>query len=187
MIKIRILVPNDVYGIRAIQRETWLKTYPNKGAGITTQDIEDKFKDDETPEGKRKIEERKKKYGDKNTRIWVAEDKDKIVGFCTASRGKECNRIEAIYVLPDYQGKGLGSLLMEKGLRWLGDKKDILVNVARYNKQAIGFYKKFGFIETGKEGILDKAARLPSGKFIPEIELIKKIIVSVRNHNRRSF
>jgi len=65
--------------------------------------------------------------------------------------------------------------------------EDILANVARYNKEAIDFYLKFGFTETGKEGILDKVVKPPSGKFIPEIESIKKTIVSARNYNRRSF
>lgn len=172
-IKIRDSVPDDVYGIREVQRETWLKTYPNSEEGITVEDIEAKFRIDETPEGKKKIEEREKRYKDRNTGIWVAKDEDKIIGFCTAIREGKHNRVGAIYVLPAYQGSGLGRLLIEKAFGWLGNKKDIFVNVARYNKQAIDFYKKFGFVETGKRGTFDDAAKLPSGKFIPEIELVK--------------
>lgn len=176
-IKIRKSVPDDVYGIREVQKVTWMKTYPNSKEGITIEDIEGKFKIDKTPEGKKKIEERKKKYGDRNNGIWVTEVEGKIIGFCTAIREGEYNRIGAIYVLPAYQRRGLGRLLIEKAFGWLGGKKDILINVARYNKQAIDFYKKFGFIETGKAGTLDSAAKLPSGKFIPEIELVKDISV----------
>jgi GNAT superfamily N-acetyltransferase len=172
-IQIRKSVPNDAYGIREVQKITWLKTYPNRKEGITIKDIKEKFKIDKTPEGKRKIEERKKKYKDKNTNIWVAEDEINIIGFCSAIKEKKNNRIGAIYVLPGFQRKGLGKQLVKKAFAWLGDRKDILINVARYNKQAINFYGKLGFVETGKTGTLDSAARLPSGKFIPEIELVK--------------
>lgn len=178
-VKIRKSVPNDVYGIREVQRNTWLKTYPNKEEGITTEDIKNKFEIDETPEGKKKIEKRKKNYDNKSIGIWVAETEGKIIGFCMAIKEKECNRVGAIYVLPTYQGKGLGKQLIKMAFAWLGDKKDIFINVARYNNQAISFYKKYGFVETGNEGTLDSAAKLPSGKFIPEIELIKRAIHSV--------
>lgn len=172
-IRIRDSVPDDVYGIREVQRETWLKTYPNSEEGITVEDILRRFGDDNDPEVKKRIEERKKKYEDKNIRTWVVEDKNKIVGVCRAIKEGEHNRIGSIYVLPAYQGRGLGRLLIEKASNWLGSKKDILVNVARYNKQAIGFYKKLGFVETGRKGTFDDAAKLPSGKLIPEIELVK--------------
>jgi len=38
-IKIRRSIPNDIYGIRDVQMETWLNTYPNRKAGITLKDI----------------------------------------------------------------------------------------------------------------------------------------------------
>ena len=172
-VKIRKSIPDDVFEIRRVQRETWFKTYPNEKEGITTEDIKLKFKDDSTPEGKKKMEEKKKKYKDKNNGIWVAEDNNKIIGFCNAIKGDDHNRVGEIYVLPTYQNKGIGKLLIKKAFNWLSDEKDIYVNVASYNKQAIGFYKKSEFVETGRKGVLDRASKLPSGKFIPETELIK--------------
>lgn len=173
-LKIRESIPEDVYAIRKVQRETWLKTYPNEDEGITVEDIEEKFSIDDTEDGKKKMEERKKRYEDKNRKTWVAEENGKVIGFCAAVRGTETNRLQAIYVLPDHQGKGIGKILVEKAFDFLGLDKDILVNVARYNSQAICFYKYFGFKETGKTGIWDDAAKLPSGKIIYEIELVKK-------------
>lgn len=133
-IKIRKSFPNDVYGIREVQRVTWLKTYPSSEEGITVEDIIKKFEIDKTHEGKKKIEERKKKYQDRNVGIWVAETGDKIISFCMAIKEGGHNRIGAIYVLPTHQRRGLGKLLIEEALVWLGDKRDILINVARYNK-----------------------------------------------------
>jgi len=174
-IETRKAIANDVYGIREVQKETWFKTYPNAKEGITIEDIENKFREDNTPEGRRKIEEHKKIYEDKNQQVWVAEEKNRIIGFCTAGKEQEYNRLRGIYILPNYQGKGVGKLLVEKAFAWLGTNKDILVNVASYNQQAISFYKRFGFVETGKSGVFDEGARLPSGKLIPEIEMVKKV------------
>jgi ribosomal protein S18 acetylase RimI-like enzyme len=174
--QVRKSVPNDVYGIHEVTKITWLKTYPNIEEGITVEDIKEKFKMDETSEGKKKIEEKKKRYKDNNINTWVAEDKDKIIGFCMAIKEGKNNRVGAIYVIPSFQREGLGKQLIERAFDWLGDGKDILINVARYNKQAINFYEKLGFVKTGKSGALDSAAKLPSGKFIPEIELVKNCL-----------
>jgi len=174
-ITIRKSVPKDVYGIREVQKVTWLHTYPNNKMGITLEDIESNFKDDDTPEGKRKIEERKKRYEDKSKQTWVAEESGKIIGFCVAGNEKGKDRILAIYVLPKYQGRGIGSKLITKAFKWLGNRKAIYINVVEYNLNAINFYKKYGFVETGKSGVLDSAAMLPSGKTLPEIELIKSL------------
>jgi len=172
-IEIRKSISNDVYGIKEVQRVTWLNTYPNKKARITLEDIKGKFKDDDMLEGKRKIEESKKRYGDKSKQSWVAEEDGKIIGFCIAGNEKGKNRILAIYVLPKYQGRGIGSELITRAFKWLGNRKAIYINVVEYNLNAISFYKKCGFIETGRSGAFDSAAELPSGKILPEIELIK--------------
>ncbi len=172
-IKIRISVPDDVYGIREVQRITWLDTYPNSKEGIMVEDIEAKFKLDKTPEGKMQLEEKKERYKDKNTCTWVIEDGYKIIGFCMATKKEDFNRVGAIYVLPDYQGKGLGRLLIETALDWLGNDKKIFINVASYNDKATNFYKKFGFVESKRKCIVDSVSNLPSGKTIPETELIR--------------
>lgn len=173
MVLIRKSIPDDVYGIREVQRITWLNTYPNLKEGITIEDVKAKFELDKIPEGKMQIEERKKKYGDKSVCTWVIEDENKIIGFCVAHKKKDFNRVEAIYVLPNYQGKGLGKLLINKAFDWLGNNKKIFINVVSYNDKAINFYKSFGFIKTGRSGTLDTAAKLPSGKCFPETELVR--------------
>lgn len=172
-IKIRKSIPSDVYGIREVQRITWIDTYPNEKAGITLEEIKDKFEGDSTPKGKQKIKERKKKYEDKTKQTWVAEKDGKIIGFCVAGKENGKDRILAIYVLPQFQGKGIGNELITEGLEWIGNDKKVYINVVEYNMNAISFYKKHGFIETGVKGVFDSAATLPSGKSLIEIELVK--------------
>jgi GNAT superfamily N-acetyltransferase len=171
MIKVTGAITEDVYGIRRVQRLTWLETYPNEELGITREDVASRFVLDDTEEGKKKMEERKKRLADPNAPTWVAKDGDEVIGFCIASKGDE-NRVGAIYLLPEYQGQGIGRKLMETALSWLGDEKDIYIDVASYNHKAIRFYEKFGFTPSGRD-ISNPVAALPSGKTIPEIEMVK--------------
>jgi len=172
-VKIIASIPDDVYRIREIQRIVWLDIYPNKKAGITREDIELKFRNDNTKEGRGVIEKKKEKYDNPNIHILVAKEDEIIIGFIIASKENE-NRINAIYILPEFQGQGIGRSLMSQALDWLGAEKDIYLNVASYNNQAIGFYEKFSFVKTDREGALDNAAKLPSGKIIPEVEMIRQ-------------
>jgi len=170
-IYIRNSIPDDIYGIRLVQKKAWLATYPNEKEGISVSDIEDVFRNDDTPEGKKNIEERKKRYEKEGVQTWVAQDDEKIIGFCIAEKEEEKNRIQAIYVLPEYQRNGIGKQLMEKALVWCRNDRDIFVHVVRYNTKAIVFYKKIGFTETGKVGTFDSVATLSCGKTLPEVEL----------------
>jgi hypothetical protein len=48
------------------------------------------------------------------------------------------------------------------------------VEVATYNSNAIAFYKKLGFIETGRRFTNEKT-RMKSGSIIPEMEMVIKV------------
>jgi diamine N-acetyltransferase len=60
--------------------------------------------------------------------------------------------VERIYVLEEFQGQGLGAVLMELALQLAQDmgKKSIWLGVWEKNTGAIAFYKKQGFIEAGR-------------------------------------
>ena len=65
-------------------------------------------------------------------------------------------------------------MFWKKAKEFFDKSKDIIVQVAIYNKQAISFYKKLGFIDTGKR-FSDEKYKMPiSGAVIPEIEMILK-------------
>ena len=172
-ISVRLAKEEDVYEIRNLQKETWLATYPSKKEGISVSEVKEVFANDDTPEGRAKMEERKLRYKDPNLCTWVAETDGKIIGFCVGKKEPEYNRVSALYVHPDRQRKGIGRQLMLKTLEWLGKERGVLVNVATYNLGAISFYKKFGFSEAEEKSSKSEAAKLPCGKIIPEITLVR--------------
>jgi len=172
-INLRKADPDDIPGIKNVQKVTWLDTYVNKEANINPEDIESVFKDNEKPERKKKIEETKERYQEKSKQTWVAEENGKVVGFCEAINEKDNRCISAIYVLPQYHGKGIGGRLITKAFDWLGEDKPISVSPVEYNINAINFYKKYGFVETGEKVSRKNTIKLPTGKILPEIKLIR--------------
>jgi len=167
--------PEDAEGIFDVQRLTWLATYPNAEAGITEEDIRVRVEGEHGELIPQKIERwRSGIEATGNERAtFVVRDNDKVVGFVAPGIRDGQRRIGAIYVLPETQGKGVGGKLLQKALEWHGRDEDIFLHVATYNHNAIDFYKKNGFEETGNE-IKDEVAQLDNGKEIPEIEMVLK-------------
>lgn len=163
--KVRLITINDAEEIFNIQKKTWLNLYPNEKYSIKYEDILKKFADKTNI-----ITKIKKKINnyEKNIFGWVVELDDKIIGFATIYREKEKDELGAIYILPEHQGKGIGSILLQKALDLFKDSKEIWLEVAIYNENAIRFYQKFGFhivSETeGKHKIIEE-------KFIPTIKM----------------
>lgn len=141
--------------------------------GITIADVEEKYKDRFSEQA---IEKRRKDILNisKNELFLVAKDKDAVIGACRLKKEDEYNELGAIYVLPDYQRNGIGKMFWDRAMEFFDDKKDIIVHVATYNEKAINFYKKMGFVDTGKR-FTDEKFRMPiSGFCIPEMEMIIK-------------
>lgn len=92
-----------------------------------------------------------------------------MVGYCVARKGAEVNRLQAIYISPHHQGKGIGKRLMNEALTWLGGERDVVLDVASYNTPSIRFYESLGFKTTGKDGIYT----VPNGSVtIPQTEMV---------------
>lgn len=168
---IKIVQPTieDALGTIEVQYRAWLDTYPNEKIGITIDDIENRYKDAFSGE---RFEKRKKVIQNPkpNEKFIIAKDGDKVVGICHAVIYEDKNQLHAIYILPDYQGKGIGIQLWNAVFSFFDETKDIFVEVADYNEKAINFYKKLGFVDTGKR-FSDERFRMKSGAIIPEMEM----------------
>ena len=68
---------------------------------------------------------------------------DRILGFIGVA---DC-KIEMLFVDPDYIGQKIGRKLIEYAIKNLGASK---VDVNEQNPNAIGFYQRMGFVQTGR-------------------------------------
>jgi len=164
--KIDLAKAGDGPGIEEVRKQAWMATYPDPAVDLTLDDI--KSLPFGSPEKLVKWEQSIEGQGEEKC-IWVAREEEQIVGFSVAERMDEKHEVCAIYVLPAHHGLGIGKTLMQSSLAWLGNERDIIVWVFSHNKDAIKFYRKFGFQESGRTSALDV-----NGKAIPDLEMLKK-------------
>ena len=165
---ITIAAPEDTPNMQEVFYKTWLATYPNESAGITTDDIKDFFKNEFTEEILKKRADRLKNPPE-GEKIFLAKKGSQIIGVCRVIKRSAYNQLQAIYILPEEQGNGTGTMLWNIARNFF-DEKDVVVNVATYNKNAIAFYKNLGFRETGKF-FENPRFKMKSGAMIPEMEM----------------
>ena len=133
---IREMQMADIQQVQQVAKTSWNYTYE----GIIPLEIQESFLksayNDEMMQ--RRLE---------NSFIWVSEVDGKIVGFANFSPAKEDGETElgAIYVIPDYQGKGLGMALLNEGIKNIEGAKEIFINVEKENRIGTTFYKAKGF------------------------------------------
>lgn len=90
-----------------------------------------------------------------NSYCLLAEDNGKAIGYLACLpkdngyRKSKYVEIGNMGVSPEYRSKGIGSMLINKGLKWARTRNYQKIYVSAYfgNKQAIKFYKKNGFLE----------------------------------------
>jgi GNAT superfamily N-acetyltransferase len=153
-----------------IQREAWLATYPSSDHGITRAMIEERFAEISPDESIDKWRRRIEKEGPDHTML-VARLDGQVEGFVGCRRAKGRQRIGSMYVLPSEQGHGIGGQLLRRAITWFDRDQDIYLDVVSYNDHAIGFYKHFGFEETGVT-VQDAVRPFANGTKIPEIEMV---------------
>ncbi len=147
-VKIEQETVEDFDGVQNVWHKTWLATYPSSEVGVSIEDINKYFLNAFPPERieRLKSEVRKPKEGVFN---YVAKINGKVVGHFVFILDEKCDQLESIYILPEYQGRGIGRLFWEKALKLVTKNKPVKVNVMSYNQNAIDFYKKLGFVDTG--------------------------------------
>lgn len=79
---------------------------------------------------------------------WVFETEGQMVGFAFADATKA--NIWALFVLPGFEGQGIGRSLLATTVKWLFDKGlTKLWLTTEPNTRAAGFYAKVGWVDVG--------------------------------------
>lgn len=131
----------DAYGINYVSAYTWKETYANL--------LPEEYLNNKIKNFPNKIEKTKDFLKIYNGEYIVAKDKEKIVGilsFCPSKdeKYKEYGHLDAIYVLKEYHGLGIGRELFKRaveGLIKMGYSKMYLECMAFNN--TLNFYKKY--------------------------------------------
>lgn len=134
---IRKMKPVDIKQVQGVAITTWKATYE----GIIPLEIQENFL-------KFAYNNERMKQRLERSIILVAEVNDKVVGFANFSPiNKEDRKVElsAIYLYPEQQGKGIGSALLQEGIKVLDNVNEIYINVEKDNKIGRIFYKAKGF------------------------------------------
>ena len=165
--------PEDAKQIMIIKRDAQLGAYSNAEHGITTEDIRNRWSDEELNTAIANWRNGiigETEHSDKRT--FVAKVDGKVVGFTSPGLKDGKLMLGAMYVEPNAQGQGAGTALIKKALEWLGSDRDVFVNVVAHNQKAIKFYEHFGFKPTGVE--LPEETDEQGLKYLREIEMLRK-------------
>lgn len=140
MIRIGYIIRNmrdeDIKQVQDVAKTAWHATYQD----IIPLEIQEKFL--ETAYNDKRLKQRLER-----SFLFVAEVEGRIVGFANFSPISEDGRVElgAIYLYPEQQGKGIGSALLQKGIKDLKNVREIYINVEEANNIGKTFYEAKGF------------------------------------------
>jgi tagatose 1,6-diphosphate aldolase len=137
---IRKATVDDAEGKGYVHYQSWIETY----SGLFPDEVFSNLS----------LERSVKLAKDHPENTYVAIMDNKIIGFCCylESRDedlKDTGEIIAVYVLKAYQGRGIGSELMEVCYKELSNFSKLSLWVLGCNKKSVAFYEKQRFIADG--------------------------------------
>jgi ribosomal protein S18 acetylase RimI-like enzyme len=134
---IRSMEKKDIEQVQQVAKTSWNHTYE----GIIPGQIQESFLKSAYNYGmmQKRLE---------GSFMFVSEVDGKVVGFANFSPVKAYGVIElaAIYIEPEYQGKGIGTGLLQEGIKQIDGIKEIFINVEKENDVGLTFYKAKGFV-----------------------------------------
>ena len=93
-------------------------------------------------------------YITKRGKGWVSNDGERITGFAIADL--EGHSIWALFILPEYEGQGLGKQLHDTMLNWYfsNTHETVWLSTAEHTRAEI-FYKKCGWVNVGRKNDIE--------------------------------
>jgi diamine N-acetyltransferase len=133
---------------------------------ISYETFNETFKDQNSPENMSVYLERafnvkqlEKELTNRSSEFFFVYFENEVAGYLkinsndaqTEEMGEESLEVERIYIKSKFQKHGLGKYLLHKAMEMAMErhKKEIWLGVWEKNENAIAFYKKMGFVQTG--------------------------------------
>ncbi|MCT1905013.1 GNAT family N-acetyltransferase [Oceanobacillus sojae] len=149
-IKIEACSQNDLQALQEISVETFIETFQ---AQNTPENIQAYLENAYT------LGKLQKEMEHNNSEFFFIYYNDQLAGYMKVNtddaQSEEVDadslEIERIYIRSGFQRKGLGKFLMNRAITIAKDKKKqkVWLGVWEYNRQALAFYGKNGFVQTG--------------------------------------
>ncbi|KAI8900834.1 acyl-CoA N-acyltransferase [Globomyces pollinis-pini] len=141
-IKIRPTIESDLIDYMNLIRNTWQHTYQS----IMTPDLLKQKYNHST------LDIVLNEINDSSRLNFVVVDQTLLIGYFTLLVKQDHYHLERIYLIPEYQQRGLGSVMMQKCIDLANDNhiKSITLDVWDNNVNAMRFYERFGFENTSK-------------------------------------
>lgn len=138
-VEVREAGVDDIRKIQNVARTTWDHTYRES----IPESVRDEFVSQAYSEDS--LRQRMK-----SNVFLVAAEGEEILGFADFRPLSDTETgLAAIYVLPEMQGRGIGTLLLETGVGRFPPDTEFVLRVERDNAQAQRFYEDHGFRRTG--------------------------------------
>lgn len=133
---IRKMKEEDIKQVQSVAKDSWHATYE----GIIPLTIQDRFLAEAYNDD---MMQRRLAH----SLIFVAEVDGTVVGFANYGKVNEQKEAElaAVYILPAYQGLGIGSAFLQAGIEAIDNVQKIIVEVEKENDIGKGFYLAKGF------------------------------------------
>ena len=86
--------------------------------------------------------------------LWLAVEEGTVLGFM----GLSGSHLDALFIDPDYRGRGVGRLLVGHARRL---EQSLTTDVNEQNPRARGFYERMGFVAFGRSAKDDQGRPYP--------------------------
>ena len=150
-IKIETCSINDITTLQELSINTYVQTFEKfNSKSIMNAYLNDAFN----------IEKLEKELLNNNSKFYFLYKDERLAGYLkvnefpsqTDINDELSLEIERFYILGDFQGQGLGKILMEKAIDVANEKNKAYVwlGVWEHNEKAKRFYKKEGFYKIGE-------------------------------------
>ena len=105
--------------------------------------------------------------------LYIIQFRGTDVGFLIMSRTSDTLKVNQIFILPEYQGKGIGSACLTRIVADANlEQKSVTLKVLKVNTRGIAFYQRLGFTIVNENSIYFQMERLPESNQKVKNELV---------------